>query len=646
MAKPFLPSCAPWITEREIEAVRRAMEESRIASTPENLARACQALRQFTAGHDVLLTTSCTAAMELALLCLDLTREDEVILPSFTFVSTANAVLRCGARPVLVDVEADTLNIDLHAVQVAITPRTRVVMPVHYAGISCDMDRLSQVAERARIRIVEDAAHAVGARYRGHPLGTLGTFGCFSFHDTKHVTCGEGGALVINDSRFRERAEILYEKGTNRGAFLRGEIDKYTWVDLGGSFPLAGILAELLRVQLERFEEIRSARAAIVSRYREGLQLLVHDGVIRFTETPPYATPNHHLAFFLVTDPLRRDPLLAHLREQGVGASFHYVPLHLSPFAAAHLGMRPGQLPVTERVAASIVRLPLFPHLPLTVVEEIVDHVVAFFHPHRRQRPPVDRVLATPATSSVTDHVDLSLVVPCYNEAAHLHRSLDDVLAILDQSSLSYEVILIDDHSTDATVDRMHEYVNIHPHHRLRAVFHEENKGRGATVTEGIRLSAGRFVGFLDIDLEISARYLPSAVVQLREGRADMVLAERNYKFQLSSLPRWLTTTGYRWLVQHVLRIPPFDTEAGFKFFRRELVLPVLEEVRDPHWFWDTEITVRCWDRGLRIHREPVLFIRRRDKVSTVHLLRDSVRSLRALSAFRRRRSSLPRSGP
>ncbi len=643
MSRSFIPNSAPWITDREIEAVVSVLRQGRLGSTEENLCGAKAILRSFTAGHEVLLTTSCTSAMELALHCADLERRDLIAVPSFTFVSTANAVLQAGGTPVFVDIEEETLNIDLSALEVlSSSTNLRGVMPVHYGGVSCDMDQLLKLTKEHGLFLVEDAAHAVGARYKDRPLGTIGDFGAFSFHDTKNYVSGEGGALVLNNAALREKAEWMYEKGTNRSQFLRGEIDKYTWVSRGSSYPMSSILAALLRVQLERFDDILSARAAIQRRYRAGLQRLVDEGHIRFTKTPSFSTPNHHLAFFLVHDLPVRNALLASLKDHGIGALFHYLPLHLSPYALEHLGTRPGQCPVTESVAASLVRLPLFPHLPFSDCDYIIEHVIRFFHPDAASSvQKKDVSYGTSVTRDSTEALDLSIVIACYNEAPHLHSSLDEILHLLDRLQMKYELILIDDCSTDATAERIREYLTKHPHHRLRALFHAKNHGRGATVTEGMQLSRGAITGFLDIDLEVHARYILSALVPLEQGHAEIVIADRNYRFSIFALQRYLMSKGYRFLVQKLLRIPAIDTEAGFKFFRRSAILPVLEHVRDTHWFWDTEVVVRSLDAGLRIQSEPVLFDRKQNKISTVKAFSDSWKSLRALLSFRRERSNV-----
>jgi dTDP-4-amino-4,6-dideoxygalactose transaminase len=375
-----IPLSAPWITDREISAITKSLKEGRVSSNEENLRGAVSELKRITSADNILLTTSCTSSLELALECLDLNKGDEVILPSFTYVSTANAILCAGGIPVLTDIEEETLSLDLDDVKSKITERTKAIMPVHYASISCDMDALLNIAKNKNIAIVEDAAHAIGATYKEKHLGTIGDLGCLSFHDTKNCTCGEGGALLVNNPELMNKVEQMYEKGTNRSAFLRGEIDSYSWTSKGRSYALASPLAELLQVQLERFDEIHSKRKILADKYREGLQILASAGHIRLINPPEYAKSNDHIAFFLVEDPAKRDPLIRHLKSNGIGAASHYVPLHLSPYALEHLNTQPGQFPVTERVASSIVRLPLFPQLPLEDCNAIIDKIIQFFH--------------------------------------------------------------------------------------------------------------------------------------------------------------------------------------------------------------------------------------------------------------------------
>jgi dTDP-4-amino-4,6-dideoxygalactose transaminase len=326
-------------------------------------------------GARVLLTTSCTHALELALLALGVGRGQEVICPSFTFVSTANAILRVGATPVFADIEDRTLGLDPADVERVLTPRTAAILPVHYAGVAPDMEALRDLARGRGLFVVEDAAQGLGASYRGKPLGTLGDGGCFSFHETKNITSGEGGALVLRDAAVAARAEIIREKGTNRSAFLRGEVDKYTWVAEGSSFILSDLLAALLDAQLDKFDEIQRRRARVTASYRQGLARWAEEGGVRLSPADDSdRTGNDHLFYLLFPDTEARDAALVALKAAGVMASFHYVPLHSSPHGRA-LGMGHRELPVTDRVAGTLLRLPLHPLLTEEEVARVVEAV-------------------------------------------------------------------------------------------------------------------------------------------------------------------------------------------------------------------------------------------------------------------------------
>jgi dTDP-4-amino-4,6-dideoxygalactose transaminase len=295
-----------------------------------------------------------------------------VICPSFTFVSTANAILRVGGRPVFADIDEETLGLDPADVATRITPQTAALLPVHYGGIAADMDALLAIARDKGLRVVEDAAQGLAASYKGAPLGTLGDAGCFSFHETKNVTCGEGGALAVSDPEIAARAEIIREKGTNRSAFLRGEVDKYTWVDEGSSFIISDVLAAILDAQLDKLPEIQARRRAVSNAYRERLAGWARRTGVKMQAEPPGRESNDHLFALLLPDGGRRDAFISFLRSRGVMATFHYVPLHSSPFWQRYAGETPS-LPVTERVAAALVRLPLHPRLG----EDDLDRVVA-----------------------------------------------------------------------------------------------------------------------------------------------------------------------------------------------------------------------------------------------------------------------------
>jgi dTDP-4-amino-4,6-dideoxygalactose transaminase len=329
----------------------------------------------------VLLTTSCTSALELAALLCDLKPGDEVIVPSYTFVSTANAFVLRGARPVFVDVRPDTLNIDERLIEEAITPRTRAIFPIHYAGVACEMDTIMDIANRHGLWVVEDAAQGVHARYKGRWLGTLGHLGCYSFHETKNISCGEGGALVINDSAMEIRAEILREKGTNRSQFARGEVDKYTWVDVGSSYVPSDMLAAFLVGQIENMEKVTRRRGEIFDRYADILAPLVERKLISLPVVPEHCSTNYHMFYLLTSGIEERTALIEHLRAAGILAVFHYVPLHSSPFAES-LGLPQRHLPKTEELSARLLRLPMYFDLRDEEVEEVAHAVLDFYETH------------------------------------------------------------------------------------------------------------------------------------------------------------------------------------------------------------------------------------------------------------------------
>jgi len=370
-----IPLTRPWFDEAERGRLLQALA-GRVAGDGPFGRRVEQLLAERTGARRALLTTSCTHALELALLALGVGPGDEVIVPSFTFVSTANAVLRVGAQPVLADIEPVTLGLDPRDAEQRLSSRTRALLPMHYAGLAADLDGLLELAGRRRLLLVEDAAQGFGGRLRGRALGTFGDAGCLSFHETKNVTCGEGGALLLNDPEVAARAEIIREKGTNRGAFLRGEVDKYTWVAEGSSYVLSDLLAALLEAQLEKADRIAERRAAIVARYRAELASWAAGHGVALPAEPPDQQPGHHIFHLLFPSPASRDAALVELRAAGIGASFHYLPLHLSPFGRDLPGAH-DPLPVSERVAATLLRLPLHPLLTADEVSRVVEAVTA-----------------------------------------------------------------------------------------------------------------------------------------------------------------------------------------------------------------------------------------------------------------------------
>jgi dTDP-4-amino-4,6-dideoxygalactose transaminase len=307
----------------------------------------------------VLLTTSCTHALEMAAILLDLQAGDEVIVPSFTFVSTANAFLMRGAKPVFVDIRPDTLNLDESRIKAGLTPRTRAIVPVHYAGVGCEMDTIMEIAREHHLGVVEDNAHGLFGRYKGKYLGTFGGLAAQSFHETKNIVCGEGGALILNDPKYIERAEILREKGTNRSRFFRGEVDKYTWVDLGSSYLPSDILAAFLCAQLEKRERIQSRRRQIWIGYHTHLRDWAEEHGVGMPLPPPHCAHPYHMFYLLMPSLQDRQGLIEHLKTRGILSVFHYMPLHISDMGRK-LGGYPGQCPVTERVSDCLVRLPFY----------------------------------------------------------------------------------------------------------------------------------------------------------------------------------------------------------------------------------------------------------------------------------------------
>jgi dTDP-4-amino-4,6-dideoxygalactose transaminase len=337
----------------------------------------CQALlRELTGTDVVLLTHSCTGALEMCALLAELGPGDEVIMPSFTFASTANAFVLRGATPVFVDVEADTLNIDPQRVADAITPRTRVIVAVHYGGIGCDMRTLGALARDHDLLLVEDAAQGVGATLDGRALGAIGDLGTLSFHETKNISCGEGGALLVNAERLAGRAEILQEKGTDRQRFARGEVDHYTWVDVGSSFILSDLAAALLSEQLERVAQITAARLAIWEAYHAAFEPLERAGALRRPVVPAGAAHNAHLYRLMLPDRAARDAVIGALAADGISAYFHYVPLHSAP-AGRRFGRAHGPMDVTDAAAQTLVRMPLWVGLSDDDVARVVQGVAA-----------------------------------------------------------------------------------------------------------------------------------------------------------------------------------------------------------------------------------------------------------------------------
>jgi dTDP-4-amino-4,6-dideoxygalactose transaminase len=355
----MIPFNRPCVCGRELEYVRHAIDNGHISGDGAYTKRANAMLEALFPGARALLTTSCTHALEMAAILLDLQPGDEVIVPSFTFVSGVNAFVLRGAKPVFADIRRDTLNIDERQLESLITPRTKAIAPVHYAGVGCEMDAVMEIARRHGVAVVEDNAHGLFARYRGQALGTFGALATQSFHETKNISCGEGGALVINDLALYERAEIVREKGTNRSRFFRGQVDKYTWVDIGSSYLPSDMLAAYLVGQLEEAETIQSSRRRVWERYdRELAEWAARHGIAR-PFVPAHCEQPYHMYYILLPSLADRTELIAWLRARDILAVFHYLPLNASEMGQ-RFGARAGDCPVTEDVSDRLLRLPLY----------------------------------------------------------------------------------------------------------------------------------------------------------------------------------------------------------------------------------------------------------------------------------------------
>ena len=379
MTTPLIPFNRPYMTGRELGYIDQAHQRGMLAGDGDFTKDCHRWLEDGSGCCKALLTHSCTAALEMAALLANISPGDEVIMPSFTFVSTANAFALRGGVPVFVDIRSDTLNIDERLIEAAITSRTKAIVPVHYAGVGCAMDEILAIARRYDLLVIEDAAQGVMAQYKGRALGAIGDLGCFSFHETKNIIAGEGGALLINDERFVARAEVIREKGTNRSQFFRGSVDKYTWVDLGSSYLPGELIAAFLRAQMEEAGAITAARLALWARYHAAFAELEERGRIRRPVIPVACTHNAHMYYLLTADLESRTALLAHLRQDGVLAVFHYVPLHSSP-AAAKFARSCGPLPLTTSVSERIIRLPLWVGLDRDQAQERVIASVQKFY--------------------------------------------------------------------------------------------------------------------------------------------------------------------------------------------------------------------------------------------------------------------------
>jgi dTDP-4-amino-4,6-dideoxygalactose transaminase len=370
----FIPFNRPYLTGREFEYMREAANSGQLAGDGP-FTRRCHTWLERTVGcRRALLTHSCTGALEMAALLAEVGPGDEIVMPSYTFVSTANAFALRGATPVFVDIRPDTLNIDESLVEAALGPRTRVIVPVHYAGVACEMDAITAIAATRGLLVIEDAAQALGSRYRGHAVGALGHLAVTSFHETKNIISGEGGALLVNDERFAARAEIVREKGTDRTRYMRGEIDKYSWVDLGSSFLPGELMAAFLAAQVEVAAAITSQRLDVWTAYYERFGDLAARELIRRPVVPGHCDHNAHMFYVLVPDPAARTRVLEALNAEGIHAVFHYVPLHSSR-AGRRFGRTVGDMRHTQSVSQRLIRLPLWVGMRPSDVDRIVEAV-------------------------------------------------------------------------------------------------------------------------------------------------------------------------------------------------------------------------------------------------------------------------------
>ena len=372
MTKELIPFNQPYATGRELVYAAEAHRNRHLSGDGPFTKRCHRWIEQQTGCARALLTQSCTSALDLAALLLDVKGGDEIILPSYTFVSTANAFVLRGAIPVFVDIREDTLNLDERLIEPAITPRTRAIVPVHYAGVSCEMDSIIAIARSYNLKVVEDAAQGIMASYKGSALGAIGDVGAFSFHDTKNVVSGEGGSLLVNDAGLVLRAEILREKGTDRTRFFRGEIDKYTWQDIGSSFLPSELTAAFLWAQLQEAQVITNQRLTIWQRYHEMLEPLELRGLLRRPIVPDNCRQNGHLYYILLAPGIDRGMVLGRLRDERINAVFHYVPLHSAP-AGRRFGRTSGELALTTSLSERLIRLPMWIGLSEAQQERICD---------------------------------------------------------------------------------------------------------------------------------------------------------------------------------------------------------------------------------------------------------------------------------
>jgi dTDP-4-amino-4,6-dideoxygalactose transaminase len=373
-----IPFNIPTVIGNELSFISDAISKRKISGDGEYTKKCCRLMEKRYGVEKILLTTSCSTALDMSAILTEINAGDEVILPSYTFTSTANSFKLRGASLKFIDIREDTLNIDENKIENAINNKTKAIVLVHYAGVSCEMKKIQEIAKKNNIFIIEDAAQCVESKYNSKQLGTIGDIGCFSFHETKNLTCGEGGAILINNSKFIERAEILWEKGTNRTKFYRGEIDKYTWVDVGSSFLPSEILAAFLYSQLENVEVITNKRKKCWNYYFDNLGKLEAEGFLKIPTIPNNCEHNGHLFYIILENQNVRDNLVDFLKSEGILAVFHYIPLHLSQMGKK-MGYNDGDLPITEKIASSLLRLPLYYEITEAEQKKVLDKIYNFF---------------------------------------------------------------------------------------------------------------------------------------------------------------------------------------------------------------------------------------------------------------------------
>ena len=378
MEKIQIPFNKPYIIGKELYYIAQAVLSGKISGDGEFTKRCSSLLEKRYAANKILLTTSCSAALDMSAILSGIEKDDEVIMPSYTFTSTANSFYSRGAKIIFIDIREDNLNIDERSIEDFITVKTKAIIPVHYGGVSCEMDTIINLAKKYNLLVIEDAAQGMESKYNGKYLGTIGDIGCFSFHETKNFTCGEGGAILINNSQFIERAEIIREKGTNRSKFFRGEVEKYTWVDIGSSFLPSEVLTAFLYAQLENANIIIKKRLNSWNYYYSAFEELEKKGLLRRPIIPANCKHNGHLFYILLKNEKSRNDLISYLKQKGILAVFHYLPLHLSPIGLK-LGYSKGMLPKTEDLASRLLRLPLFYSITEKEQDYIINNIYEYF---------------------------------------------------------------------------------------------------------------------------------------------------------------------------------------------------------------------------------------------------------------------------